>query len=55
MPSKSNAQRRTTGWALAAKRGKIPRSKLKGPAKEMIKMSEKDLEDFAKKPKKKGR
>jgi hypothetical protein len=34
--------------ALAAKRGKIPMSKLQGGSKDMVKMSEKDLEDFSK-------
>ena len=42
----SKAQQRAAGIALAAKQGDIPKSKLKGPAKSMGKMSKKDLEDF---------
>jgi hypothetical protein len=55
MAAKSNRQRSAAGMALAAKRGKISKDKLKGAAKEMYKMSEKDLRDFAKKYKKKRR
>ena len=54
MPAKSSRQRKAAGVALAAKRGKVPMSKLKGPAKTMAKMSEKDLSDFAKNPNKTG-
>jgi len=46
--SVSVAQQKAAGLALAAKRGEVDPSKLEGPAKEMMKMSEKDLEDFAK-------
>jgi Zn finger protein HypA/HybF involved in hydrogenase expression len=46
--SVSVAQQKAAGIALAAKRGEIDPSKLEGPAKEMMNMSEKDLEDFAK-------
>jgi hypothetical protein len=35
------------GIALSAKRGDIPKSELKGASKEMVKMSEKNLKDFA--------
>ena len=45
--SVSKKQQQAMGIALAAKRGDIPKSKLKGASKEMAKMSEKDLEDFA--------
>lgn len=45
--AESKAQQRAAGIALAAKRGEYPVSKLQGAAKEMYKMSEKDLEDFA--------
>lgn len=45
--SVSRKQQSAMGIALAAKRGDIPKSKLKGASKEMVKMSEKDLEDFA--------
>ncbi len=55
MPAKSSRQRKAAGVALAAKRGKIPLSKLKGPAKAMAKMSEQDLRDFASKHKSKRR
>lgn len=46
--SVSKSQQRAAGIALAAKRGDMPKSKLKGASKEMSKMSTKDLEDFAK-------
>lgn len=55
MPGKSSRQRKAAVIALAAKKGKIPMSKLKGSAKVMAKMSEQDLRDFAKKPKKRRR
>lgn len=48
MPAKSKAQQRAMGMALAAKKGKIPKKKLKGSAKEMMKMDETDLVEFAK-------
>ncbi|NJM33910.1 MAG: DUF3008 family protein [Rhodomicrobium sp.] len=49
MPAKSKAQQRAAGAALAAKRGEIAKSKLKGASREMEKsMSEKGLDDFAK-------
>jgi len=48
MPAKSKAQQKAAGAALAAKRGDIKRSELKGASKEMEKsMTEKQLEDFA--------
>jgi len=46
--SVSKAQQRAMGAALAAKRGDIPMSDLKGASKEMAKMSKSDLRDFAK-------
>lgn len=46
--SVSKAQQKAMGAALAAKRGDIPMSDLKGASKEMAKMGEKDLRDFAK-------
>jgi hypothetical protein len=46
--SVSKSQQQAAGIALAAKRGDMPKSKLKGASKEMSKMSTKDLEDFAK-------
>jgi len=45
--SSSIAQQRAAGLALAAKRGEIPASSLTGAALQMMNMSEKDLEDFA--------
>lgn len=48
MPAKSAAQQKAAGAALAAKRGEIPKSKLKGASKEMVEsMSERELEEFA--------
>jgi hypothetical protein len=48
MPAKSKAQQKAAGAALAAKRGEIKKSELKGASKGMEKsMSEKQLEDFA--------
>ena len=43
----SQAQQQAAGVALAVKRGDKPKSELIGASKEMYKMSEKDLEDFA--------
>jgi hypothetical protein len=49
MPAKSKKQQMAAGAALAAKRGKRPKSSLKGASKQMVKsMSEKQLKDFAK-------
>ena len=48
MPAKSQAQQKAAGAALAAKRGDMPKSKLKGASKQMEKsMSEKQLDEFA--------
>ena len=48
MPAKSKAQQKAAGAALAAKRGEIKKSELKGASKSMEKsMSEKQLHDFA--------
>jgi len=46
--SVSKSQQRAAGIALSAKKGNIPKSELQGASKEMMKMSKKDLEDFAK-------
>ena len=46
--AESEAQATAARIALAVKRGKMPKSKLKGASKEMYKMSEKDLEDYTK-------
>ena len=48
MPAKSAAQQKAAGAALSAKRGDTPRSKLKGPAKQMASsMSESELRKMA--------
>jgi hypothetical protein len=54
MPARSKKQQMAAGAALAAKRGKRPKSSLKGASKQMEKsMSEKQLRDFAKTKRKK--
>lgn len=53
MPAKSERQRRAAAMALAAKRGEIPVSKLKGAARDMYKsMSVEELRKFAHKARK---
>lgn len=48
MPAKSKAQQKAAGAALAAKRGELKTSELKGASKSMAKsMSEKELHDMA--------
>lgn len=48
MPAKSKVQQKAAGAALAAKRGDLPKSKLKGASKSMEKsMNEKQLEELA--------
>jgi hypothetical protein len=48
MPAKSQAQQKAAGAALAAKRGDIKKSDLKGASKSMEKsMSEKELDEMA--------
>ncbi len=48
MPAKSKAQQKAAGAALAAKRGDIKKSELKGASKSMEKsMNEKELHDMA--------
>jgi hypothetical protein len=48
MPAKSKAQQKAAGAALAAKRGDIEKSDLKGASKGMVEsMSEKELHDMA--------
>jgi hypothetical protein len=48
MPAKSQAQQKAAGAALAAKRGEVPKSKLKGASKSMAEsMSEDQLEALA--------
>ena len=48
MPAKSKAQQKAAGAALAAKRGDMKKSELKGASKSMEQsMSEKELEEMA--------
>lgn len=48
MPAKSKAQQKAAGAALAAKRGELKVSELKGASKSMYEsMSEKELKEFA--------
>jgi Protein of unknwon function (DUF3008) len=48
MPAKSKAQQKAAGAALAAKRGELKESELKGASRSMYEsMSEKQLEEFA--------
>lgn len=48
MPSKSKAQQKAAGAALAAKRGEIAKGELKGASKSMYEsMNEEQLRDFA--------
>ena len=48
MPAKSKAQQKAAGAALAAKRGDIEKSELKGASKGMEKsMTEDELEELA--------
>jgi len=60
MPAKSKAQQQAAGAALAAKRGEMKKSELKGASKQMAEsMSKKELKEFAEtkhkgKPKKKN-
>lgn len=48
MPAKSKAQQKAAGAALAAKRGEMKASELKGASKSMAKsMTEQELHDLA--------
>lgn len=48
MPAKSQAQQKAAGAALAAKRGEVSKSSLKGASKNMEKsMSQKELKELA--------
>lgn len=48
MPAKSQKQQKAAGAALAAKRGEVPKSKLKGASRSMVEsMSEDKLEEMA--------
>ena len=51
MPATSKAQQRAAGAALSAKRGKTPKSRLKGASREMAdSMTEQQLEELAETP-----
>lgn len=55
MPAKSKAQQKAAGAALAAKRGEVKTSKLRGASREMVgSMSETELKKMAK-TKRKGK
>src|SRR6056297_1448558 len=45
--AESEAQQKAAGAALSAKRGETPKSKLQGASREMLSMSEKELEKIA--------
>jgi len=48
MPAKSQAQQKAAGAALAAKRGEVPKAKLKGASRQMYEtMTEKELDELA--------
>ena len=48
MPAKSQAQQKAAGAALAAKRGEVPKAKLKSASREMFEtMTEKELDELA--------
>lgn len=48
MPAKSKNQQQAAGMALAAKRGEMPKSELKGAAKDMYEsMTKKELKEYA--------
>jgi ribosomal protein L11 len=54
MPAKSKKQQMAAGAALAAKRGKRPKSSLRGASRQMVKsMSQKQLREIAKTKRKK--
>ena len=48
MPAKSKSQQKAAGAALAAKRGELPKSELKGASQQMYEsMSEEELDKMA--------
>jgi hypothetical protein len=48
MPAKSKQQQKAAGAALAAKRGEVPKSQLRGASRQMVEsMSEAELERMA--------
>ena len=47
MPAHSEHQQHAAGAALAAKRGRLPRKKLRGASKSRMSMSEEQLRHFA--------
>lgn len=50
MPAVSGKQRRAAGAALSAKQGGTPTSSLMGPAAQMMSMTEKQLKEYARRP-----
>jgi hypothetical protein len=53
MPAKSKVQQKAAGAALAAKRGEVKKSSLKGASRQMVEsMTEKELHDMASTPRK---
>jgi hypothetical protein len=54
MPARSKKQQMAAGAALSAKRGEIPKTKLKGASRQMVQsMTEQELRDLAKTKRKK--
>lgn len=54
MPARSKKQQMAAGAALSAKRGEMPKTKLRGASREMVdSMSDKELRDLAKTPRRK--
>ena len=47
MPAKSEKQQKAAGAALATKRGKMPKTKLKAASKQMLSMTEEQLKEYA--------
>lgn len=47
MPAKSKKQQRAAGIAYAVKKGRLPKSSLRGSSRAMYKMSVKSLRKFA--------
>jgi len=46
-PAKSKSQQVAAGLALLAKRGKLSKASLRGPAKSMLSMTEAELAEYA--------
>lgn len=53
MPARSKQQQKAAGAALAAKRGEIPKARLRGASRQMVEsMTERELERMANVPRK---